>query len=132
MIAPNPVAQHDMSDDAARSGVTGHNVRYVLAAGLTGVIAAFAMVAIYFGYDTLQSRMSEALSRNPSEWIRELAPYAAITAIGAIAVGLLLGVWTLIAGRDNDMTQSGMRARVVVQFVTVVIIMTTLYLSSSP
>ena len=34
--------------DEARAGVTGHNVRYVLAFGLGGVIVAFAaLVFIY-------------------------------------------------------------------------------------
>jgi hypothetical protein len=32
-----------------RGGVTGHNVRYVLAFGLAGVIIAFIIIAIYFG-----------------------------------------------------------------------------------
>ena len=36
----------EISADDARGGVTGHNVRYVLAYGLTGVIAAFAAIAI--------------------------------------------------------------------------------------
>ena len=31
----------------ARSGVTGHNVRYVLLFGLGGVIAAFALVLLF-------------------------------------------------------------------------------------
>ena len=48
--------------DDARSGVTGHNVRYVLALGMTGVIAAFAAIAIYFGYDALHARVMAALS----------------------------------------------------------------------
>jgi hypothetical protein len=30
-------------------GVTGHNVRYVLAFGLVGVIAAFIALGIYYG-----------------------------------------------------------------------------------
>jgi hypothetical protein len=33
---------------AARSGETGHNVRYVLAFGLGGVIAAFILVFLWF------------------------------------------------------------------------------------
>jgi len=33
----------------ARGGVTGHNVRYVLAFGLAGIIIAFAIVGLYFG-----------------------------------------------------------------------------------
>jgi hypothetical protein len=32
-----------------RGGVTGHNVRYVLAFGLAGVIIAFVVIAMYFG-----------------------------------------------------------------------------------
>jgi hypothetical protein len=32
----------------ARSGVTGHNVRYVLACGLAGVIIAFLIIGLYF------------------------------------------------------------------------------------
>jgi hypothetical protein len=31
-----------------RGGVTGHNVRYVLAFGLAGVIIAFLLIAFYF------------------------------------------------------------------------------------
>ena len=32
----------------ARGGVTGHNVRYVLAFGLAGVIIAFLIIGLYF------------------------------------------------------------------------------------
>jgi hypothetical protein len=35
-----------------RGGVTGHNVRYVLAFGLAGVIIAFIVIAIFFGQST--------------------------------------------------------------------------------
>lgn len=124
--------RHDeILDDAVRSGVTGHNVRYVLAAGLTGVVTAFAAIAIYFGYDTLQARMDAVLSKSPTQLVRDIAPYAAMLAIGAIAIALLLGIWSLIAGRDDSASQTGMRLRVVGQFVIVCIIMTMLYLSSN-
>lgn len=33
----------------ARAGVTGHNVRYVLAFSLAGVILAFFLLSLYFG-----------------------------------------------------------------------------------
>jgi hypothetical protein len=33
----------------SRGGVTGHNVRYVLAFGLAGVILSFIVIAIFFG-----------------------------------------------------------------------------------
>ena len=32
----------------ARGGVTGQNVRYVLAFGLAGVVIAFVIIALYF------------------------------------------------------------------------------------
>ena len=32
----------------ARAGVTGYNVRYVLAYGLAGVIIAFLIIGLYF------------------------------------------------------------------------------------
>jgi hypothetical protein len=34
---------------AARQGVTGHNVRYVLGASIVGVIIAFALIAMFLG-----------------------------------------------------------------------------------
>jgi hypothetical protein len=38
-----------LSKDAARQGVTGHNVRYVLGFGLAAVIIAFVVIyALYF------------------------------------------------------------------------------------
>jgi hypothetical protein len=41
--------QTKLPTDKARAGVTGHNVRYVLAFGLAGVIVAFA--ALLFIYN---------------------------------------------------------------------------------
>lgn len=37
------------SSVAAKQGVKGHNVRYVLGFGLAGVIGAFILLAIYNG-----------------------------------------------------------------------------------
>ena len=34
----------------ARSGETGHNVRYVLLFGLGGVIVAFAAILLFYSY----------------------------------------------------------------------------------
>jgi TRAP-type C4-dicarboxylate transport system permease small subunit len=123
---PDPV-----SSDDARSAVTGHNVRYVLAWGLTGIIAAFAGVAIYFGYDQLQTTVSQALSRSPSDIIRSIAPNAAIVVFGAILVGLLLGLWSLIAGRSENASQFGMRLRVVAQFAIICVLMAISYFSAA-
>lgn len=37
-----------LSKDEARQGVTGHNVRYVLAFGLAGAVCAFLIVFLTF------------------------------------------------------------------------------------
>lgn len=119
----------EISDDAARGAVTGHNVRYVLALGMTGVIAAFAAIALYFGFDRLQQKASAALARNPSELLQAFAPYAVVVLAGAIAIGLLLGTWNMISGRSENASQAFMRFRVVAQFVIVCVIMAILSIS---
>ncbi|MGQ0457654.1 MAG: HIG1 domain-containing protein [Hyphomicrobium sp.] len=120
-----------ISDEDARGGATGHNVRYVLGLGLTGVIAAFAALAIYFGFDRLQANVSAALAQNPSEVLRNFAPYASIALAGAIGGGLLLGLWNMISGRSEDGSQSFMRFRVVAQFALICVIMAIFYVSAA-
>jgi len=118
-----------ISDDDARGGVTGQNVRYVLAASMTGVIAAFAAIAVYFGFDTIQQDVSAALATHPSEVIRTLAPYGATIVFGAIGGGLALGAWNIMAGRSADSSEHLMRLRVVTQFALICIVMAMFYLS---
>lgn len=119
-----------ISDDDARGGVTGHHVRYVLAYSMTAVIAAFAGIAIYNGFDRLQAKFSAVLSQHPSEVLRAFAPYAAIVLAGAIGVGLMLGLWNLISGRSEDGSQGFMRFRVAAQFALVCVIMAMFYVSA--
>jgi hypothetical protein len=45
---PNP-AYKEKNTIRTRGGVTGHNVRYVLAFGLAGIIIAFIVIRLYFG-----------------------------------------------------------------------------------
>ena len=118
-----------IAEDEARGGVTGHNVRYVLAYSMTGVIAAFALIAIYFGFDRLQAKFAAALAQNPSDVIRAFAPNAAIVLAGAIGAGLVLGIWNIISGRSDNDTQSFMRFRIAAQFALVCVIMAILYVS---
>lgn len=115
--------------DDARSGVTGHNVRYVLFASMTGVILAFTAIAVYFGFDRLQQSFAVALERNPSEMIRAIAPYGAIIFLGSVLGSVMLGVWNLIAGHSEDDSESFMRMRVVTQFALICIMMAMLYVS---
>ena len=119
-----------ISTDAARGGVTEHHVRYVLSWGLTGIIAAFTAIGIYFGYDRLQEMTSHALAQSPSEAIRAFAPYAVIVVVGAIGAGLLLGLFNILWGHDENATQTGMRIRVVTQFALICVIMAIFYLSA--
>lgn len=47
---PTPQARQVVPTPQARQGVTGHNVRYVLAFGIAGIVVAFIIVyLIYFG-----------------------------------------------------------------------------------
>ncbi len=43
--APNRM---EVSTMRARQGVTGHNVRYVLAFGILGIVVAFTLLYVYF------------------------------------------------------------------------------------
>lgn len=119
-----------ISGDEARGGETGHHVRYVLAAGLTGIIAAFAAVALYFGYDRLHANLSAAFARSPYEVLQAVGPYAALLLAGAVVTGLLLGVWNMLAGESEDGSQAFMRFRVVAQFALITVIMAMLYVSA--
>ena len=49
MIIGNRGSAALKSTTAVRQGVTGHNVRYVLALSMVGVIGAFILVALYGG-----------------------------------------------------------------------------------
>jgi glycerol uptake facilitator-like aquaporin len=119
-----------LSDTEARAGVTGHNVRYVLAFGMMGVIAAFSAIALYYGFDAIRASVTAALATHPSLLLRAVAPYATIALLGAIAAALMLGIWNAIAGRDDDDSQRFMRLRVVSQFAFICAIMAIFYLSA--
>jgi cytochrome b subunit of formate dehydrogenase len=115
-----------ISEDAVRGGVTGHNVRYVLEYGLAGVVAAFVGLALYYGYDRLQDRLSTVLS---AANLRAFAPYAAVVIVGAIGARLLLEAWTHLSGRSEDGSQRFMRARVVTQFAIICVLLVISYLA---
>ncbi len=117
--------------DDARSGVTGHNVRYVLFFSMAGVILAFTAIGVYFGFDRLQEGFTAALARNPSEVIRAIAPYGAIIFLGSVLGAVMLGVWNLVAGHSEDDSESFMRRRVTTQFALICIMMAMLYVSQT-
>lgn len=49
MAKSNEDVPVNVSKTRARGGVTGHNVRYVLAFGLAGVVIAFVALGLYYG-----------------------------------------------------------------------------------
>jgi len=119
-----------ISADDVRGGVTGHNVRYVLALSMTGVVAAFAAIAIYSGFDTLSAPLSAGFARHPLEILQSLAPYAAVLLGGTIIGGLALGVWNVVGGHTEDDSERFMRARVATQFALICVIMALFYMST--
>lgn len=55
-----------------------------------------------------------------------LVPFA----VAAVAVVLVLGLYNMLRGGSADLSQKLMRWRVILQFVAIVIIMVTVYLTS--
>jgi hypothetical protein len=52
-----------LSEIEARGGVTGHDVRHVLAFGLAGSVIAFVLIALYFYYAKLVGTISQLPDR---------------------------------------------------------------------
>jgi hypothetical protein len=99
-----------VSDVEARAGVTGHNVRSVLAFGLLGSLVAFAMIVVYFGHEPLGKMISEtSIGLNASL----IVSYAFLIALAVVTVVLLVGLWDMVAGRGSNASQRVMRWRVV-------------------
>jgi amino acid transporter len=130
MVKSEKSAVGPLSEDAARAGVTGHHVRYVLFFGLAGAILAFIGLAIYLGFDRLQQRISDAFARDPGTIVQKLLPYAAVIVAAVVAAVFLFGFWNMVAGRSENTSQMGMRIRVVGQFVIICAIMTMFYLAA--
>lgn len=128
MQTGNENAPSTMLEDDARSGVTGHNVRYVLLYGLVGVITAFIAIAVYSNFDGITEFVMAALSRDPAEVAREIAPFAVVFLSGALATLVLFTIWNLILGTSQSASQRIMRLRVILQFVIICAMGGMLYL----
>ena len=50
-------------------------------------------------------------------------------AVGAVGVVLLLGLWNMMRGGDANTSQKLMRWRVILQFVAIIIIMGTIWIT---
>jgi len=56
-----------------------------------------------------------------------LAYYAVPVAIGAVAIVLLLGLVNMMRGGSPNTSQKLMRLRVLLQFIAIIVIMTTIW-----
>lgn len=131
MITKSIESRTVLPEDEARSGVTGHNVRYVLAFGLLGAIAAMASIWLYFGFDRFQNAFANLLSHDPLTAISEAAPFALFIALGAVIGVLLLRTWSALLGSSDSATQTGMRLRVVAQLVVIIVLMASLWFAAA-
>ncbi len=60
-----------------------------------------------------------------SEILFALAPFI----MGAVVIFLVIGLWNMARGGNNELAQKMMRYRVLAQFVAVVVMLTALYLA---
>jgi len=50
-------------------------------------------------------------------------------ALAAVGIVLLFGLWNMMRGGDPNLSQKLMRARVILQFIAIIIVMTVIYLA---
>jgi hypothetical protein len=56
-----------------------------------------------------------------------LATYAVPAAVGAVAIVLVLGLGNMLRGGSPNTSQKLMRLRVLLQFIAIIVIMTTIW-----
>ncbi len=118
-----------LSEDNARAGVTGHNVRYVLAFGLAGSIIAFVAIGLYYFYANLIGTLRHASAGFD---LTELTYFAIPLALGAVAIVLVLGLLNMAVRPRPEISQQLMRWRVALQFIALCVVMGAFYLSARP
>jgi len=62
--------------------------------------------------------------------MESLLQLAVPLAVAAVGVVLLLGLWNMLRGGASSRSQSLMRWRVILQFIAIVVIMATLYVTA--
>ncbi len=60
----------------------------------------------------------------------EILQTMAMIAIAAVAIVLIYGLWNMMKGSDNNLSQKLMRMRVITQAIAVVLIVAALYFAS--
>ncbi len=59
-------------------------------------------------------------------YLRWILPFA----VAAVAIVLGVGLWNMMRGGDPNLSQKLMRARVILQFIAILIVMAVVYLTS--
>ncbi|HUU67532.1 MAG TPA: twin transmembrane helix small protein [Methyloceanibacter sp.] len=59
-------------------------------------------------------------------YLRWILPFA----VAAVAIVLGFGLWNMMRGGDPNLSQKLMRARVILQFIAILIVMAVVYLTS--
>jgi len=59
-------------------------------------------------------------------YLRWILPFA----VAAVAIVLGVGLWNMMRGGDPNLSQKLMRARVILQFIAILIVMAVVYLAS--
>jgi hypothetical protein len=57
--------------------------------------------------------------------LRMIIPFA----VAAVAIVLVLGLWNMLRGGNPNLSQKLMRARVILQFIAIIIVMAIVYLA---
>jgi Hypoxia induced protein conserved region len=57
--------------------------------------------------------------------LRSIIPFA----LAAVGIVLLFGLWNMLRGGNPNLSQKLMRARVILQFIAIIIVMTVIYLA---
>ena len=57
--------------------------------------------------------------------LRWIIPFA----LAAVGIVLLFGLWNMLRGGNPNLSQKLMRARVILQFIAIIIVMTVIYLA---
>jgi hypothetical protein len=65
--------------------------------------------------------------RQLEDTLRLIIPFALV----AVALVLGFGLWNMMRGGDPNLSQKLMRARVILQFIALVIVMTVIYLAGN-
>lgn len=84
------------------------------------------MIGIYLPQPGVTGRLAHATAGRS---MLTIAPYLSLIALAAVAAVLLLGLLNMARGTSANMSQKLMRWRVGLQFLAIIVLMATMYLT---